>query len=35
MEKQFVAWSAEKGVTPENYTGALHGFLRQKVKRKG
>jgi hypothetical protein len=34
MEKQFVAWNAEKGVTPDNYTGALYGFIKQKVRRK-
>jgi hypothetical protein len=35
MEKQLVAWNAEKGVTPENYTGALYGFIKQKVARQG
>jgi hypothetical protein len=35
MEKQFVAWNAEKGVTPENYTGALYGFIKKKLKREG
>jgi hypothetical protein len=35
MEKQFVAWNAEKGVTPDNYTSALFGFIKQKVKREG
>jgi hypothetical protein len=33
MEKQFVAWNAEKGVTPDNYTSALFGFIRNKLKR--
>ena len=33
MEKQFVAWNAEKGVTPDNYTGALYGFIKQKMRR--
>jgi hypothetical protein len=32
MEKQFVEWVSEKG-TPENYIGALSGFIKQKVKR--
>ena len=35
MEKQFVAWNAEKGVTPENYVSALYGFIKQKVKWEG
>jgi hypothetical protein len=35
MEKQFVAWNAEKGVTPDSYTGALYGFIKQKVARAG
>jgi len=35
MEKQFVAWNAEKGVTPENYTGALYGFVKAKLRREG
>jgi hypothetical protein len=35
MEKQFVAWNAEKGITPENYTSALYGFIKQKLKREG
>jgi hypothetical protein len=35
MEKQFVAWNAEKGVTPENYTGALYGFIKKKLTREG
>jgi hypothetical protein len=35
MEKQFVAWNAEKGVTPANYTGALYGFIKKKLKREG
>jgi hypothetical protein len=35
MEKQFVAWNSEKGVTPENYTGALYGFIRKKLTREG
>jgi hypothetical protein len=33
IKKQFAAWNAEKGVTPDNYTGALYGFIAQKVKR--
>lgn len=33
MEKQFVAWNADKGVTPDNYTGALYGFIKQKMRR--
>jgi hypothetical protein len=33
MEKQFTEWNAEKGVTPDNYAGALYGFIKQKVKR--
>jgi broad specificity phosphatase PhoE len=35
METQFVAWNAANGVTPENYTGALYGFIKQKVRREG
>ena len=35
MELQFVAWNTEKGVTPENYVGALYGFIKQKVNRAG
>jgi Initiator Replication protein len=35
MEKQFVAWNAEMGITPDNYTGALYGFIKQKMKREG
>jgi hypothetical protein len=35
MEKQFVAWNAKKGVAPDNYTDALYGFIKQKVKREG
>jgi hypothetical protein len=31
MEKQFVAWNAEKGITPDNYTGALYGFIKKQV----
>ncbi len=30
MEKQFVAWNAEKGVTPDNCTGELYGFIKSK-----
>jgi hypothetical protein len=33
MERQFVEWNAEKGGEPENYTGALYGFIKQKLKR--
>jgi hypothetical protein len=33
MEKQFVEWNSEKGVTPDNYVSALYGFIKQKVKR--
>jgi hypothetical protein len=33
MEKQFVAWNAERGTEPENYTSALYGFIRKKVER--
>jgi hypothetical protein len=33
MESQFVAWNVEKGVEPENYSGALYGFIKQKLKR--
>ena len=33
MEKQFVAWNAEKWVTPDSYTDAFYGFIKQKVKR--
>jgi Initiator Replication protein len=33
MEKQFVAWNAEKGVTPDSYTDALYGFIKKKLKR--
>jgi hypothetical protein len=33
MERQFVQWNAEKGGEPENYTAALFGFIRAKVKR--
>jgi len=33
METQFVAWNAEQGTTPENYTGALYGFIKKKVQR--
>jgi hypothetical protein len=29
MGRQFVEWNAEKGVTPDNYCGALFGFIRQ------
>jgi hypothetical protein len=35
MEKQFVAWNADKGTTPDNYLGALYGFIRQKLRREG
>jgi hypothetical protein len=35
MEKQFVAWNAEKGITPDNYTGALYGFIKKKLAREG
>jgi Initiator Replication protein len=35
MEKQFVAWNTEKGVTPENYAGALYGFIKHKLRREG
>jgi hypothetical protein len=35
METQFVAWNAQKGVTPENYVGALYGFIKKKLKREG
>jgi Initiator Replication protein len=35
METQFVAWNAEKGVTPENYVGALYGFIKKKLTREG
>jgi hypothetical protein len=35
MEKQFVAWNAERGVTPDNYSSALYGFIRNKLKREG
>jgi hypothetical protein len=33
MERQFVQWNTEKGGEPENYTAALFGFIRAKVKR--
>ena len=33
METQFVAWNAEQGTTPENYTSALYGFIKKKVQR--
>jgi hypothetical protein len=33
MEAQFVAWNEEKGTTPDNYLGALYGFIRQKLRR--
>ena len=35
MEKQFVEWNAGKGGEPENYTAALYGFIKQKMKREG
>ena len=35
MERQFVAWNRERGVTPDNHASALYGFLRQKVRRAG
>ena len=33
MERQFVTWNDEKGVTPDNYAGALHNFIRKKIAR--
>jgi hypothetical protein len=33
MESQFVAWNADNGTEPENYVGALFGFIRQKLRR--
>jgi hypothetical protein len=33
MEKQFVEWNAGQGVAPDNYTGALFGFIKQKLRR--
>jgi hypothetical protein len=35
MECRFVAWNDERGVTPEKYAGALHGFIKQKLRRVG
>ena len=34
MERQFVAWNEETGVTPDNYAGALYGFIKKKLERK-
>lgn len=28
MEKQLIAWNAEKGVMPDSYTAALSGFIK-------
>jgi len=33
MERQFVEWNEAKGMTPDNYCGALFGFIKQKVGR--
>ena len=35
MERQFVEWLKEKreGVGPENYSAALYGFIRKKLRR--
>jgi len=33
MEAQFVGWNSDRGVTPENYTSALYGFIRKKIDR--
>ncbi|MBV9826043.1 MAG: replication initiation protein [Alphaproteobacteria bacterium] len=33
MERQFVAWNEENGVTPDSYMGALYGFIKKKLDR--
>lgn len=33
MELQFVQWNTDNGVTPENYVGALYGFIKSKLRR--
>jgi hypothetical protein len=35
MESQFVAWNADKGTEPQNYVGALYGFIKKKLEREG
>jgi hypothetical protein len=35
MEKQFIEWNAGQGATPDNYVGALYGFIKQKLQRAG
>lgn len=35
LERQFVEWNTAQGVTPDNYVGALYGFIRKKRQREG
>jgi hypothetical protein len=33
MERQFIEWNSDNGVTPSSYVAALRGFIKQKVER--